>query len=245
MRFPYDTTGERHARSKAAAAFAAADHHTLHGALDALGGVNGLDALDLACGYGYITRLLVRGGARRAVGVDPCAERIARARAHEATKDRPNVEYHVGDLPGLPGLGPFDLATAAYPFNEATDRTRLHAVFRAVRTQLRPGGRLLAIVPNAGAFPRVDWSPYGVRILDRLPAGDAPLLKAHFLTDPPEPFEFREWSHADLAEAAVEAGFGTVGWQPNRTPPPDAVRDEAYWTAYRAWPVSSLMTCTA
>ncbi|MEJ8645733.1 hypothetical protein WKI68_40005 [Streptomyces sp. MS1.HAVA.3] len=59
------------------------------------------------------------------------------------------------------------------------------------------------------------------------------------------PFEFREWAHADLAEAAVEAGFVTVGWQPNRTPPADLVRDEAYWTAYRAWPISSLMTCTA
>lgn len=100
-------------------------------------------------------------------------------------------------------------------------------------------------MPNAGAFPRVDWSPYGVRILDRIPDGDAPLLKAHFLTEPPVPFEFREWAHSDLAEAAVEAGFATVGWQPNRTPPADAVRDEAYWTAYRAWPISSLMTCTA
>lgn len=84
-----------------------------------------------------------------------------------------------------------------------------------------------------------------MRILDRVPDGDAPLLKAHFLTEPPVPFEFREWAHADLAEAAVEAGFVTIGWQPNKTPPADAVRDEAYWTAYRAWPISSLMTCTA
>ncbi|MFD3755632.1 class I SAM-dependent methyltransferase [Streptomyces sp. NPDC058622] len=245
MRFQYDTIGERYAECTATAAFSAADTHTLHGALDALGGVRGLDALDLACGYGYNTRLLARGGARRTVGVDPCGERIARARAHEATKGRPDIEYHVAEAVGVAGLGPFDLATAAYLFNHATDRAALHAVLRSVRTSLRPGGRLLAIVPNAGAFPRVDWSPYGVRILDRVPQGETPLLKAHFLTDPPEPFEFREWSHADLAEAAVAAGFTTVGWQPNRTPPPDPVRDEAYWTAYRAWPISSLMTCTA
>ncbi|MFD3538111.1 class I SAM-dependent methyltransferase [Streptomyces sp. NPDC058662] len=245
MRFQYDTIGERYAESTTTAAFSAADTYTLHGALDALGGVRGLDALDLGCGYGYNTRLLARGGARRTVGVDASEEMIKLAREHEATRGRPDVEYVVADADGVPDLGPFDLATTAYLFNHAPDRTSLHAMFRSVRTSLRAGGRLLAIVPNAGAFPRVDWSPYGVRILDRVTQGDAPLLKAHFLTEPPVPFEFREWAHADLAEAAVDAGFTTVGWQPNRTPPADPVRDEEYWTGYRAWPISSLMTCTA
>ncbi|MFG2874349.1 class I SAM-dependent methyltransferase [Streptomyces sp. NPDC048337] len=246
MRYQYDTIGERFAESKSTAAFSAADTHTLLGALDALGGVRGLDTLDLACGYGYNTRLLARGGARRTVGVDISEEMIRLARQHEAAEERPgSIEYLVADAAGLPDLGPFDLATAVYLFNYAPDRVSLHAMFRSARANLRPGGKLLAIVPNAGAFPHVDWSPYGVRILDRVPEGDAPLLKAHFLTEPPVPFEFREWAHADLAEAAVDAGFATVGWQPNRTPPADPVRDEAYWTGYRAFPVSSLMTCTA
>ncbi|MGR4879700.1 class I SAM-dependent methyltransferase [Streptomyces sp. LARHCF249] len=253
MRFQYDTLGERYAESRTAA-FSAADTYTLHGALDALGGVRGLDALDLACGYGYNTRLLARGGARRTVGVDASEEMIKLAREHDAEQDRPgagnseyigNIEYHVADADGLPDLGPFDLATAVYPFNHTPDRASLHAMFRSVRASLRAGGRLLAIVPNAGAFPRVDWSPYGVRILDRVVTGDAPLLKAHFLIEPPVPFEFHEWAHAELAEAAVEAGFSTIGWQPNRTPPADRERDDAYWTAYRAWPISSLMTCVA
>ncbi|MFF3620554.1 class I SAM-dependent methyltransferase [Streptomyces sp. NPDC002467] len=250
MRYQYDAIGERYAESKSTAAFSAADTHTLLGALDELGGVRGLDTLDLACGHGHNTRLLARGGARRTVGVDISEEMIRLARAHETTGlatdgDRSAIEYHVADAAGLPNLGPFDLATAVYLFNHAPDRGSLHAMFRSVRANLRAGAKLLAIVPNAGAFPRVDWSPYGLRIIDRLPEGDAPLLKAHFLTEPPVPFEFREWAHADLAEAAVEAGFATVGWQPTRTPPADPVRDEEYWTGYRAWPVSSLMTCTA
>lgn len=242
MRYQYDTTGDRFAESETTAAFSAADTHTLLGALDELGGVRGLDTLDLACGHGDNTRLLARGGARRTVGVDHSEEMIRLARALGA--EHP-VEYVVADAAaGLPELGPFDLATALYPFNHAADRTSLHGMFRSVRANLRPGGRLLAIVPNAGAYPRVDWSPYGVRIVDRIYGGDAPLLKAHFLTEPPVPFEFREWAHCDLAEAAVEAGFATIGWQPTRTPPADPVRDEAYWTAYRAYPISSLMTCT-
>ncbi|MFF4849302.1 class I SAM-dependent methyltransferase [Streptomyces sp. NPDC001194] len=308
MRFQYDSIGDRFVESKTTAAFSAADTHTLLGALDALGGVRGLDTLDLACGYGYNTRLLARGGARRAVGVDISEEMIRLARAHGviggggvgaleaavgavrpaggassgaaaaegagtalcgaaptgAAGDAPagdgptgnaptgaasieagSIEYLVADAAKLPQMGPFDLATAVYLFNQAADRSSLHAMFRSIRANLRDGGRLLAIVPNAGAFPHVDWSPYGVRIVDRVQEGDAPLLKAQFLTQPPADFEFREWAHADFAEAAVEAGFSTVGWQPNRTPPADGARDEAYWTAYRAWPISSLMTCTA
>ncbi|MFE2547035.1 class I SAM-dependent methyltransferase [Streptomyces sp. NPDC059355] len=304
MRFQYDSIGDRFVESKTTAAFSAADTHTLLGALDALGGVRGLDTLDLACGYGYNTRLLARGGARRAVGVDISEEMIRLARAHgviggdgvgaleaavgavrpaggaapgaaaedtgtapagaaptgaapteaasveaasveAASIEAASIEYLVADAARLPRMGPFDLATAVYLFNHAADRSSLHAMFRSIRANLRDGGRLLAIVPNAGAFPHVDWSPYGVRIVDRVQEGDAPLLKAQFLTQPPADFEFREWAHADFAEAAVEAGFSTVGWQPSRTPPADGARDEAYWTAYRAWPVSSLMTCTA
>ncbi|MET9963977.1 class I SAM-dependent methyltransferase [Streptomyces sp. NPDC006326] len=247
MRFQYDSIGERVMESKTTAAFSAADTHTLLGALDALGGVKGLDTLDLGCGDGHYTRLLARGGARRAVGVDGSPEMIhlARAETRAGDCDTAPIEYLVAEAAALPQLGPFDLATAVYLFNHAPDRTALHAVFRRIRANLRDGGRLLAIVPNAGAYPAVDWSPYGLRIVDRVPDGDAPLLKAQFLTEPSVDFEFREWAHADFAEAAVEAGFTTVGWQPNRTPPADATRDEEYWTAYRAWPVSSLMTCTA
>ncbi|MEU3467311.1 class I SAM-dependent methyltransferase [Streptomyces sp. NPDC006687] len=229
------------------AAFTAADAHTLRTALDALGGVRDLDTLDVACGHGGTATLLARGGARRTVGVDNCPDRIRRARERQTGREGqgPAVEYVVADAADMPALGPFDLVTAVYAFNHAPDRAALHAMFRGIRANLRPGGRLLSLVRNPGAYPHVDWSPYGMRILDRVPDGDAPLLRAQFLTEPPLHFEYREWAHADFAEAAVDAGFSTVAWQPSRTPPADAKRDEAYWSAYRAAPVSSLMTCTA
>ncbi|GLX36151.1 hypothetical protein Sros01_22240 [Streptomyces roseochromogenus] len=239
MHQPYDTSTHPAPR----AAFTAADAYTLRTALDALGGVRDLDALDVACGHGGTVTLLTGGGARRTVGVDSCPDRLRRARA--ADSGSAAVEYVLADAAAMPRLGPFDLATAVYVFSHAPDREALHAMFRGIRANLRPGGRLLSLVRNPGAFPRVDWSPYGVRILDRVQEGDAPLLKAQLLTEPPQHFEYREWAHADFAEAAVDAGFTTVGWQPSRTPPADPARDEAYWSAYRAWPVSSLMTCTA
>ncbi|MET9603596.1 class I SAM-dependent methyltransferase [Streptomyces sp. NPDC006512] len=242
MHQPYDTSPH----PAPGAAFSAADAFTLRTALDALGGVRDLDTLDVACGHGGSAGLLASGGARRTVGVDNCPDRVRLARERQGAGGAGGVEYVVADAASMPKLGPFDLATAVYLFSHAPDRDSLHAMFRGIRANLRPGGRLLTLVRNPGAFPRVDWSPYGMRILDRVPDGDAPpLLKAQFLTEPPLHFEYREWAHADFAEAAVDAGFSTVGWQPSRTPPADAARDEAYWTAYRAWPVSSLMTCTA
>lgn len=236
MRQQYDT-------STPPPAFSVADAYTLRTALDALGGVRGLDTLDMACGHGTTTRLLAGGGARRAVGVDSCPERIrqARAQAHDGEGD---VEYVVADAAELPPLGPFDLATAVYLFNQAHDRATLQAMFRAVRASLRPGGRLLAIVPNPGAFPYADWAPYGLSVVERTPGGDAPLLRARLETDP-VPFECREWAHADFAEAAADAGFATVAWQPTRTPPACEVRDETYWARYRSAPVGSLMNCVA
>ncbi|MEV8531738.1 class I SAM-dependent methyltransferase [Streptomyces sp. NPDC051211] len=240
----YDVIGARFEEAKHTAPFSVADTYTLLTVLDQLGGVKGLDTVDLACGYGHHTRLLARAGARRTVGVDISAEMIGLARAH-GPEDTDGIEYLIADVAELPPIGAFDLATAVYLFNYATDRATLHAMFRATRASLRPGGRLLAIVPNPGAFPHVDWSPYGVRIHERIPEGDAPLLLASFLTDPPVPFQYREWPHSAFAEAAVEAGFASVSWQPSRTPPPDAAHDEAFWAAYRESPVSSLMICTA
>ncbi|WP_371614544.1 class I SAM-dependent methyltransferase [Streptomyces sp. NBC_00454] len=241
MRQQYDT-------STPPVAFSLADAFTLRTALDALGGVRGLDTIDLACGHGGTTRMLASGGARRTVGVDNCPERIRRAR-----EDGAPVEYVLLDdaagmselAAGMAELGPFDLATAVYLFNQAHDRAALHALFRAVRAALRPGGRLLAIVPNPGAFPYADWSPYGISVVERAPGGDAPLLRARLETDPPVPFECREWAHADFAEAAADAGFATVSWQPTRTPPACATRDETYWSRYRTAPVGSLMNCVA
>ena len=48
----------------------------------------------------------------------------------------------------------------------------------------------------------------------------------------------------DYGLDVLAAGFGRVEWSPIRTPPPDDIRDEAFWRRYRDHPVSSLMTCS-
>ncbi|MFI1941838.1 class I SAM-dependent methyltransferase [Streptomyces purpureus] len=237
----YDMIGARFEESKSTAAFSAADTFTLAAAL---GDVSDLAVLDLACGYGYNTRLLAERGARKVLGVDISEEMVRLARAHEARRPL-GVEYLVSDVARLPRLEPFGLATAVYLFNYAPSRAALRDMFRAIHANLAAGGRLLAIVPNPAPVPEDDWEVYGVRRLERIPSGEAPLLRMEFLTEPPTPFQHYEWQLADFERAARDAGFAVVGWQPVSPPPPDEERDESFWQVYRERPISSLMTCTA
>ncbi|MCX5380484.1 class I SAM-dependent methyltransferase [Streptomyces sp. NBC_00091] len=235
----YDRIGARFEESKSTAAFSAADTHSL---LLEIGDVQGLACLDLACGYGFNTRLLAERGARPAMGVDISPEMIRLARRHE--RERPlGTEYVVADVAAMPVLGDFDLATAVYLFNYAPARTALRAMFERIRANLTPTGRLVAIVPNQCPFPDANWDAFDVTVRERVPGGDAPLLKAAFLTEPPTPYEFYEWQHPDLERAARAAGFTSVAWRPITTPPADEHHDEALWTAYRATPVSSVLIC--
>lgn len=234
----YDMIGARFEESKSTAAFSAADTFTLCGAL---GDVTGLSALDLACGYGFNTRLLAERGARPVVGVDVSVEMVRLAQKYGSPMD---IDYVIADVADLPPLGRFDLATAIYLFNYAATRATLHSMFAGIHANLADDGRLLAIVPNPTPFPEGNYEEFGLRILERVPGGEVPLIRQEFTTDPPTPLEDYEWQLADYELAARQAGFGTVQWSPINTPPPDDDRDETFWRKYRAHPVSSLMTCT-
>jgi len=235
----YDSIGARFEESKSTAAFSAADTFTLR---EALGEVTGQSALDLACGYGYNTRLLAARGARPVVGVDVSVEMVRLAEKYEAPSPA-GIEYLVADVAALPALRRFDLATAVYLFNYAPNREALVAMFRGIRRNLAGHGRLLAIVANPTPFPAANYTEYGLRILERVPGAEVALIRQEFTTDPPTLLEDYEWSLADYERAARQAGFGTVRWSPIRTPPPGGDRDEAFWRRYREHPVSSLMTC--
>lgn len=237
----YNVIGARFEESKTTAAFSAADTFTL---LDTLGDITGQTVLDAACGYGHNSRLLVERGAKRVVGVDISTEMIRLARGTEARAPL-GIEYQVADVARMPLIGSFDLATAVYLFNYAPSRAALRAMFLSLRANLAPGGRLLAIVPNPAPFPERNWEQFGSRILKRVPGDEAPMLSVEFLTDPPTPFTYYEWQIQDFEDAARQAGFTTIYCRPNRTPPPDPVRDDAFWCAYRRFPISSLLSCTA
>ncbi|MGF1427027.1 class I SAM-dependent methyltransferase [Kitasatospora sp. LaBMicrA B282] len=237
----YDLISERFVQLKLTAAYPAADTFTL---LREVGRVPGAAALDVACGFGFNTRLLAGLGAYPVVGVDISPEMVRLAREHEEHQPL-GLSYRVADAANLPVIGAFDLATAVYLFNYAATGDALRAMFARIHANLKPGGRLVALVPNPSPYPHGNWDPYGFHVHERIAGGDVPLLKGEFLSDPAAPLEFYEWQLADLAAAAADCGFTSVRTRPVTPPPPTATRDAAFWQGYVDNPVSSMLTCTA
>ncbi|MFI9819551.1 methyltransferase domain-containing protein [Streptomyces sp. NPDC052013] len=99
----------------------------------------GLHVLDLGCGTGASTRALLRAAPRaRVTGVDASSGMLRRALEKE-WPDGVRFLHLTAEELVTAGEGPFDAVFAAYLFRNVSDPDRILA---AVRTLLRPGGRL-------------------------------------------------------------------------------------------------------
>ncbi|MEU1482061.1 class I SAM-dependent methyltransferase [Streptomyces sp. NPDC005760] len=204
---------------------------------DLLGDLSGLEALDLACGYGYYTRMLADLDAARVVGVDLSEGMLQRAKEYEARVPQ-GIEYVQGDVMKLPAtLGSFDVACAVYLFNYAESREQLQAMIDGISARLRPGGRLVAMT-HAMAFEPDGpaWDAYGLHVRDfeAVPGGGRRLLLTA-LSETPCDLVCYQWPQ-DVYEAALDqAGFTGPSWTP--TPVPADLNDayeDGYWDAFRA-----------
>ncbi|MCC9154732.1 methyltransferase domain-containing protein [Streptomyces parvulus] len=103
------------------------------------GGGAGLHVLDLGCGTGASTRALLRAAPRaRISAVDASAGMLRRALA-KPWPARVRFRHLTVEEVVTTGEGPYDAVFAAYLFRNVTDPD---GVLAALRTLLRPGGRL-------------------------------------------------------------------------------------------------------
>ncbi len=100
--------------------------------------MDGLDVVDLGCGFGWFCRWARENGAARVLGLDLSEKMLARARS--GTSDAA-ITYEVADLEQLAlQEGGFDLAYSSLAFHYVEDASRLYA---QIHRALRPGGRLV------------------------------------------------------------------------------------------------------
>ncbi|MDO9433588.1 MAG: class I SAM-dependent methyltransferase [Phenylobacterium sp.] len=100
--------------------------------------MDGLDVVDLGCGFGWFCRWARENGAARVLGLDLSEKMLARARS--GTSDAA-ITYEVADLQHLAlQEGGFDLAYSSLAFHYVEDASRLYA---QIHRALRPGGRLV------------------------------------------------------------------------------------------------------
>ena len=112
-------------------------------ALEAAGPIRSRRCLDVGCGWGHFSRLLDSLGAASVTGLDIVPDMIAH---HE--REYPRIRWICGSLSAgdlSTELGPCDVAFLLevlqyLPFPDA---------LRNVWNQVLPGGRIVAVVPNA------------------------------------------------------------------------------------------------
>jgi SAM-dependent methyltransferase len=198
--------------------------------LQMLGNLQGVTALDLACGEGHYARMLRRHGAARVIGVDISEGMIALAREDEA-RDPLGVEYVRAAVEDLGVVGTFDVVSAVYLLHYAPTRDHLAAMCRTIAANLRPGGRLVAINSNFGPGIPADMSRYGLKPSDLKPIEEGMAYRLTFLQGP-DSFEIQNYyySHATYEEVLCQAGFASVRWHPPLVSPAGAQQyGHDYW----------------
>ena len=101
--------------------------------------------LDLACGCGEVIYLMEQHGFQHTTGVDLCAEELERGRRFVKSE---LIKSDVLDYLKQCQSKSIDFVTALN-FLEHLTKDQLLATLREIRRVLRPGGTLVAMVPNA------------------------------------------------------------------------------------------------
>ena len=223
----YDHIGRKYDEYARTATLKRAESYTV---LRMVGALDGQRVLDLACGFGFYTRLFKQRGAAQVVGVDISPEMVRLAQQQEQAEPL-GITYQVGDAVALPQLGRFDLVTAIYLLNYAASKEQMLDMCRSAYDNLVAGGRFVAYTVNpAFTLSKPNSTKYGVTMLHQVPDVDRYLCDMEFVTDPPTPYQHPQWNQATHEWAVTAAGFRAFAWHPSEVAPEDITRyGEAYW----------------
>ncbi|KAJ9604650.1 hypothetical protein H2200_010764 [Cladophialophora chaetospira] len=224
--------------------------------------------LDLACGTGYYSRLLLDWGASKIVGVD-ISSTMVDAALKSAERDvigRDKLSFHVGDATNpLPkevmAQGPFDIVLGAWFLNYADNVETMTAMFRNISSALKSDGVFVGITPHPAsdldsfaelhgtAEEKAQMKHFGVSIeyVSALENGQGYNTRVTGHTQPTE-IKFKNFHLRREAyeRAAKEGGMnGKVEWRAIVLPDNERSRDygvgSEYWEGYERRPHFGIM----
>lgn len=184
---------------------------------EVLGSVQNLDILELVCGDGRISRMLMDRGARSVRGIDISDEMVQRAKMRNRNEQGeivyPGLSFSVVDVCDeiFTLDNPVDLVAAMYLFHYASSKTALSQMCQLISRNLRPGGRFVAYTVN----PNYDFSRQDSRLEPAF--GFAyevvDLPHCHLMFDG-QAFDMWHWSQDDHEAALKDAGLTNIQWHP-------------------------------
>ncbi|HEY1590591.1 MAG TPA: class I SAM-dependent methyltransferase [Solirubrobacteraceae bacterium] len=212
-----------------------------------VGDVRGKSVLDLACGEGFYSRLLMRQGAARVVGVDNSPAMISLGQTAEL-REPLGVHYIAEDVRGLDLGEKFDLVAAAFLLNYAPDAAELAEMCRAVGRHLKPGCRFVTVNGNPELGARqIYYRKYGFERL--VPAGltnGSPYIFRNHEGDTSFDITVYQLDVATHERALAAAGMTDVRWvRPEVSAQGIKERDSDYWETFVREPPIILIECRA
>ena len=184
---------------------------------DVLDSVRDLTILELACGEGRLSRMLIERGARSLLATDISEEMIKRANAEntlsEGGRVHPPLDYCVLDATDEQFTldKPVDLVASMYLFHYADSEESLARMGRLIGRNLKPGGRFVAYT----ASPDYDFTREDPRLKEQF----------GFVIHPIDPPRYQlvfgklavsiwQWSRQAHERALTRAGLTNVQWHP-------------------------------
>ncbi|TDB82554.1 class I SAM-dependent methyltransferase [Micromonospora sp. KC721] len=176
----------------------------------ALGPLTGKQVLDVGCGEGTFTRMIMRQGARRVVGIDQSEGMIKLAQTIEA-REPLGIEYLVQDMVTMPALEAFDVVTAVHVLHYADSRESMAHLAQRMFANLAPGGRLVALLANAESSARSEEaSGFRTHRPDNPREGER--FRVSVLTTPPTDVWVHHWPSESIVSVLESAGFTGFSW---------------------------------
>ncbi|KAF2177108.1 S-adenosyl-L-methionine-dependent methyltransferase [Zopfia rhizophila CBS 207.26] len=206
--------------------------------LAALSDIKGTRCLDLACGTGRYSHLMLTIGAASVTGYDISSFMIDGARASYPSSEYPNLTFEVADCSKpLPASNPYDIIFAGWFLNYAGTQSELVSMFRNISSNLSPSGRFVGITTNVHDklmhTPKIDFYGLDVLVLDEAykePGEEEVLgIKARVVahTEQPIQFDVFQFRKEVYERCAREAGL-VLSWR-DVVVPDDERKGSGYW----------------
>jgi len=178
--------------------------------------IEGRSYLDIGCGYGAFSEMLVGNGASRVVGVDSSVEMIKLANERRINKHPWRISYYNCNAEHLPSIGEFDAATALLFFNYQDRLQTIEEICERVYSNLKPEGIFVAFqnhfqdsdvdfngrsIGNV-SYKRVGQTSDGAEEWQLVRQGDVDSRGWNFFS----------WKKEHYETALRNAGFRTIAW---------------------------------